>query len=76
MPFAAPWYTFCVRSRTLSAGDATYQDMLVAQMLHDVEHGSVTAAETRRQRESEGHVPTALYIHSMSLSATITATFL
>jgi len=59
----------------LSAGDAADQGMLIAQMMHEVEHGPLTAAEARRQRETKGHVPTALYIDAMSVYAAISATF-
>ena len=43
--------------------------MLIAQMLHELAFGPVTVVEARRQRESEGHVPTALYIDAMTVYA-------
>ena len=57
-----------------AACDAADHCMLLAQLLHEVEHGSMTAAEARQYREHGGwKVPIVLGIDAMSVFAGVTA---
>jgi len=41
----------------LGAGDAVDQGLLINQMLHDVEHGVLSASDARRLRDTGGLTP-------------------
>ena len=58
-----------------SAGDALGQCMIVAQILHETEHGEFSAAHAPTLRGQGGFLPMALYVGAMSALAAKTATF-
>jgi len=59
----------------LSAGDAADQGILISQMIHELEHGPMTALEARNRRMEGGYVPTAIYLDAKSVYAAVSATF-
>ena len=60
----------------LSAGDAVDQGLLLSQVLHELEHGSMTAVEARGQRNTGSFsIPMVLYVDAMSVFAAVTAVF-
>ena len=46
----------------LSAGDAADQGILISHMLHELEHGPMTAHEARQHRLHGGYIPTPLLL--------------
>ena len=61
----------------LSGGDAVDQGLLLSQLLHEITHGPLTAAEARNQRLSGGYkIPQVLYLDAMSVYAAVTAVFI
>ena len=60
----------------LSAGDAADQGILLAHMLHELEHGPTSALEARNRRMEGGYVPVALYLDAKSVFAAVTATLI
>ena len=59
----------------LAAGDAADQGILIAHMLHELEHGPMTAHEARNRRMEGGYIPVALYLDAKSVFAAVSATF-
>ena len=54
--------------------DAVDQGILISQMIYEVEHGVITAAESKKLRDDGGYSPLALYLDAKSVWAAITAT--
>ena len=62
-------------SAELQSGcDAVDQGILIAQMIYEVEHGVLSAAESKKLRDDGGYSPLALYLDAKSVWAAITAT--
>ena len=60
----------------LSAGAAIDQGVVISQMVHELKHGYLSAAESRKLREEGGFTPLALYLDALSVFAAIAATFI
>ena len=60
----------------LSAGDAADQGILISQMLHELEHGPMTALDARNRRMEGGYVPIATYIDAKFVYAVVYHTFI
>jgi len=61
----------------LSAGDTIDKGLLLAQQMHEMLRGALTAASARNMRFDGGFcVPLILYVDAMSVYAAVTATFI
>ena len=58
----------------LSAGDAADQGILISRILHELEHGPMTALEARNRRMEGGYIRTAIYLDAKSVYAAVSAT--
>ena len=59
----------------LSAGDTIDKGLLLAQQMHEMLRGTLTAAAARNMRFDGFCVPLVLYVDAMSVYAAVTATF-
>ena len=58
----------------LATGDAADPGILIAHMLHELEHAPMTAHEARSRRIEGGYMPVALYLDAKSVFAAVSAT--
>ena len=64
-------------AQLLSGGDAADQGLLLSQLLTEITHGPMSAAEARNQRLSGGYkIPQVLYLDAMSVFAAVATVFI
>ena len=60
----------------LAAGDAADHGILLSHMIHELEHGPMTALAAREKRMEGGYIPIGLFVDAKSVYAAVTATFI